>query len=153
MNIAELVSKDRIVLGVDAASKKKALEYISEILSRDQQDVTAGEVFDCLIGRERLGSTGVGRGIAIPHCRLKGNHNTLAVLIRLKQGIDYDSIDNQPVDLIFAMVVPEDATDAHLKTLAQLAKMFSNAELVEKLHQADSAGAIYDLLEAGEPAD
>ena len=153
MNIAELVSKDRIVLGVDAASKKKALEYISEILSRDQQDVTAGEVFDCLIGRERLGSTGIGRGIAIPHCRLKGNHTTLAVLVRLQQGIDYDSIDNKPVDLIFAMVVPEEASEAHLKTLAQLAKMFSNAELVEKLHQADDATAIYDILEAGEPAD
>jgi len=153
MNIAELVTKDHIVLDVDAASKKKALEYISDILSREQQDVTAGEIFDCLIGRERLGSTGVGRGIAIPHCRLKGNQNTLAVLVRLQQGIDYDSIDSKPVDLIFAMVVPEDASEEHLKTLARLAKMFSDAELVEKLRQADNATAIHDILAAGEPAD
>jgi PTS system nitrogen regulatory IIA component len=153
MKIAELVSEDHIVLGVEVASKKKALEYISEILSQGQQEVTSGEVFDCLIERERLGSTGIGHGIAIPHCRLRGNSHTLAVLIRLDQGIDYDSIDNKPVDLIFAMVVPEDATDDHLKTLARLAKMFSNAELVDNLHKAESADAIHHILEAGEPAD
>jgi PTS system nitrogen regulatory IIA component len=153
MKIAELVSKDHIVLDVDIASKKKALEYISEILSQGQQEVTAGEVFDCLIGRERLGSTGIGHGIAIPHCRLTGNTHTLAVLIRLSQGIDYDSIDSKPVDLIFAMVVPEDATDDHLQTLARLARMFSNAELVDKLHKADSVNTIHGILEAGEPAD
>lgn len=153
MNIADLVSKDRIVLGVEVASKKKALEYISEILSQNQPGVTAGEIFDCLINRERLGSTGVGHGIAIPHCRLKGNHATFAMLIRLNQGIDYDSIDNQPVDLIFAMVVPEDATEEHLKTLAQLARMFSNTELVDRLHQAEDAESVYNIMKAGEPAD
>lgn len=149
MNIAELVSKDRITLGVDCASKKKALEYISEVLSKDQPDVTSGEVFDCLIGRERLGSTGMGKGIAIPHCRLKGNTRTFATLIRLSDGIDYDSIDGQPVDLIFAMVVPEEATEEHLKTLAMLAKMFSDESLVQKLHQAKDSQAIYDILESG----
>lgn len=149
MNIAQLVSKERIVLNVDVASKKKALEFISEVLSQGQQELSSGEVFDCLIGRERLGSTGIGHGIAIPHCRLKGNQKTLAVLIRLSHGVDYDSIDSLPVDLIFAMVVPEDASESHLKTLAQLARMFSDTELVDKLHQARDPETIYELLEAG----
>ncbi|MBD3669385.1 MAG: PTS IIA-like nitrogen regulatory protein PtsN [Gammaproteobacteria bacterium] len=149
MNITDLVSKDRITLGVDCASKKKALEYVSEVLSQDRQDVSSGEVFDCLIGRERLGSTGMGKGIAIPHCRLKGNNQTFAALIRLKDGIDYDSVDGEPVDLILAMVVPEDATEEHLQTLAQLAKMFSDASLVDRLHKATDSQSVYDILESG----
>ena len=153
MNIVELVTPDLVALNVEVASKKKALEYLSELLTRSRPDVAAAEIFDCLFGRERLGSTGVGKGIAIPHCRLAGNQDTMVALMRLQQGIDYDSIDGQPVNLLFAMVVPEDAGEAHLKALAQLAKMFSNEAVLKQLHAATDASQICQILGTGVSAD
>ena len=153
MNITELVSTDNIALNVDVASKKKALEYASELLAHSRTDIVPAEIFDCLISRERLGSTGVGKGIAIPHCRLQGNQETLVVMLRLQQGIDFDSIDGKPVDILFAMVVPEDAGEAHLKALAQLARMFSDESILTQLHDASDAAEICQILNQGVSAD
>lgn len=153
MNIAELVTSDLVALDVEAASKKKALEYLSELLTRSRPDMAAAEIFDCLFGRERLGSTGVGKGIAIPHCRLTGNQETMVAFIRLKEGIDYDSIDGLPVKILFAMVVPEDAGESHLQALAQLAKMFSSDSILTQLHAAMDTAQICQILQAGVSTD
>lgn len=153
MNIAELVSSDFVALNVAVTSKKKALEYISELLVQSRTNIVPAEIFDCLISRERLGSTGVGKGIAIPHCRLQGNKETLVAMVRLQQGIDYDSIDGKPVDILFAMVVPEDAGETHLKALAQLAKMFSNETILAQLHDAEDAAQVCQVLDAGVSTD
>ncbi|MDH5359258.1 MAG: PTS IIA-like nitrogen regulatory protein PtsN [Gammaproteobacteria bacterium] len=153
MNITELVSTDNIALNVDVASKKKALEYASELLAQSRTDIVPAEIFDCLISRERLGSTGVGKGIAIPHCRLQGNQETLVAMLRLQQGIDFDSIDGKPVDILFAMVVPEDAGETHLKALAQLARMFSDESILTQLHEASDAAEICQILNQGVSAD
>lgn len=149
MNIAELISADYVALNVAVASKKKALEYISELLTQSRPDMAPAEIFNCLISRERLGSTGVGKGIAIPHCRLQGNQNTMVAMVRLQQGIDYDSIDGDPVDILFAMVVPEDAGETHLKALAQLAKLFSNETVLAQLHEATDAAQVCHILDTG----
>jgi PTS system nitrogen regulatory IIA component len=103
-------------------------------------------VFDALIGRERLGSTGLGHGVAIPHGRLEGNDRTRAAFLQLRDGVDFDSNDRQPVDLLFAMVVPEDSTEEHLKVLARLAEMFSDADFDRRLREAGSAEDLHRLI-------
>jgi len=100
-------------------------------------------VFDRLLERERLGSTGLGEGIAIPHCRLKHCPQAIGVLFSLSEQIDYDSIDKKPVDLVFALLVPEEATDEHLQILSRLAGNFSQPEYRERLRQAQSGTELY----------
>jgi len=98
------------------------------------------------VTREKLGSTGLGKGIAIPHGRLKGSKKTIAAFIQLQYGVDYDAIDDAPVDLLFALLVPENSTDEHLKTLAHLAEMFSNTDTLEQLRSETSAEGLHKIL-------
>jgi PTS system nitrogen regulatory IIA component len=146
MQITELVSTDRIACDVDAHSKKRALEYLSQLISDGEDSLSTTDVFNSLIARERLGGTGVGYGVAIPHGRLKNTDQTLGAFVRLRAGIDFDAADKQPVDLLFALLVPEESTEEHLQTLAQLAAMFSDDEFRKKLREADDAEAIHELL-------
>jgi len=146
MNLADLITPDRIACGVDAQSKKRALEYLSDIISNTENTISSNDIFDSLLARERLGGTGVGHGVAIPHGRLKGNDHTLGAFIKLQQGVDYDAADKQPVDLLFALLVPRQSTDEHLQVLAQLAKMFSNQYFRDKLRTADTREQIHKLL-------
>lgn len=146
MQIAEILSPARVALGAEVSSKKGVLEELSSLIAADTSDLTQTEIFDSLCARERLGSTGLGHGVAIPHGRLKGGKETLGAFIQLAEGIDYDAVDQQPVDLLFALLVPEESTDEHLQILARLAEMFSDTELVEKLRRANSPEVLYDLL-------
>jgi PTS system nitrogen regulatory IIA component len=98
------------------------------------------------LSRERLGGTGIGHGVAIPHGRLKHGDRPRAAMIRLKQGVDFDAIDNEPVDLLFALVVPEQSTEEHLKILAMLAAMFQDAGFRQRLRQAGSAEEIMQII-------
>jgi PTS system nitrogen regulatory IIA component len=93
-----------------------------------------------------LGSTGLGNGIAIPHGRLKNSKKTIAAFLQLDDAIDYDAVDKAPVDLLFALIVPEDSTEEHLQTLASLAETFSNPEIVSKLRQSGSSAEVFSLL-------
>ena len=104
---------------------------------------TADDIFERLLNRERLGSTGIGEGIAIPHCRLPACDKAFGVLLRLEQAIDYDAIDRQPVDLVFALLVPEEATDEHLQVLSMLARNFSEAEFRQALRNAPDSKQLY----------
>ena len=146
MQLTDFLTTDRIACDVNAHSKKRALEELSELISHDQSSISATDIFDCLLSRERLGSTGVGFGVAIPHGRLKDSNHTTAALIQLNHGIDFDAVDNQPVDLLFALVVPDKATEEHLKILALLAAMFKEDELRAQLREAKSPEDIMQLI-------
>lgn len=131
MNIDDLLATDRIICQSSTTSKKKALEILSESLANHLGNRTPTEIFDALIARERLGSTGLGHGVAIPHSRMTGIDTTLAAILKLDQGVDYDSPDRQPVDFMFALIVPEEATEAHLQLLARLAELFSDQQFMQ----------------------
>lgn len=137
MNIGDLLAPERVNLRSDVGSKKKALEVLSELLVTALPSHAQGEVFDSLLARERLGSTGLGHGVAIPHGRLPGLTDAVAAFLRLERGVDYDAPDHEPVDLLFALVVPEKCSDVHLKILAALARMFSDSETLAGLRAAD----------------
>jgi PTS system nitrogen regulatory IIA component len=121
---------------VEASSKKRALEKAASIISKHQEGILSEDLFDLLITRERLGSTGIGKGIAIPHCRHDKIQDISCCLITLKESVDFDAIDNNPVDILFILVVPEKSCDQHLETLANLAKLMDNAEYRNQLRQA-----------------
>ena len=124
MKLSEILSPDCIRLDSDATSKKRVLEYASQLFAATDDALSPRRVFDCLIAREKLGSTGLGKGVAIPHGRLAGLDRTLGVFLRLPKGVDFDAPDNQPVDLIFALLVPEESTEEHLQVLASIASYF-----------------------------
>lgn len=146
MLLTELISPERVACNVDAQSKKRALEKLSELISSSEDTVSAIDVFESLLTRERLGGTGVGYGVAIPHGRLKDNDHAMGAFIKLQHGVDYDSADHQPVDLLFALLVPQESTDEHLQVLAQLAKMFSNQEFRKEIRDATTPDEIHKLL-------
>ena len=127
---------------VNANSKKRALEKGADLISKytrnekNEPIVDSKEIFELLIARERLGSTGIGKGIAIPHCRSANITKICCCLITLNESVDFDAIDNNPVDILFILVVPEKSCDQHLETLANLAKLMDNAEYRNKLRNA-----------------
>jgi PTS system nitrogen regulatory IIA component len=146
MLISDLLSPERIRCDVQSSSKKQLLELISEELARHSEAFTKREMFESLCARERLGSTGLGNGVAIPHGRIKGSTHVEASFIRLKKPLAFDAIDGQPVDLLFCIAVPEDCGEDHLKLLAQVAEMFSDAAFLEELRKAEDAGTLLQLL-------
>ena len=146
IEISEILAADSILVGMTCQSKKDALDTLAKAIASLDSATSQTEVFDCLLARERLGSTGLGKGIAIPHGRLEAGKKTLAVFIQLQEAIDYDAVDKKPVDLLFALIVPEESTDEHLQILARLAEMFSDETRIEKLRASDSATEILSLL-------
>ena len=126
--LAGLLSTSRIRLNVAASSKKRMLEELAGLLSHNRSDLHRDTVFQVLNERERLGSTGIGDGIALPHGRLNGLTEPLAAVIRLRQALDFDAVDDGPVKLIVGLLVPANATEQHLDILASLAETFSKGE-------------------------
>jgi len=146
MLISDIIKPERVLCNVKAGSKKAALELLAELIAAADPGLTQTEVFSSLLAREKLGSTGLGKGIALPHGRLKQGNNTLGAFVRLENAVDYDSMDKEPVKLLFAMVVPEESTQEHLDILAKLAEVFSDDEKLEKIRSGASNTAIYDIL-------
>jgi PTS system nitrogen regulatory IIA component len=146
MLISDLLNPERIRCDVQSSSKKRLLELISEELARNTDEFSKREIFESLCARERLGSTGLGKGVAIPHGRVKGSQHVQASFIRLKKPLPFDAADGEPVDLLFCLAVPEDCGEDHLKLLAQVAEMFSDPELLEELREAKSSGRLLQLL-------
>ena len=147
MELQDIIDPERVAFDIDVSSKKRALETVSDILVKGgTENLVSQDVCESLIAREKLGSTGIGCGVAIPHGRLKNTDKTLAAFIKLHKGVDYDAIDNQDVDLIFALLVPENSTEEHLQILAEIAEMFSNAEFRNKLREAKTQQALWNLL-------
>ncbi|MFZ0695142.1 MAG: PTS IIA-like nitrogen regulatory protein PtsN [Alphaproteobacteria bacterium] len=145
MEINELITPECVVSHLKATSKKQALQELSkkmaEISGRSER-----EIFDVLLERERLGTTGVGMGIAIPHGKLPGLDRLYALFAKLERPIEFDSIDEQPVDLIFLLLAPETAGADHLKALARVSRLLRNKGICEKLRGTESADALYALI-------
>ncbi len=146
MQISEILSSESVLCSKALLSKKTTLEELAKLIADTEPSLNYTEVFDCLVAREKLGSTGLGLGIAIPHGRLEGSIKTIAAFIQLQHGIDYDAVDQAPVDLFFALLVPEDSTDEHLQVLSHLAEMFSNTETLGRLRSETTADGIHKIL-------
>ena len=147
MQLLDIITPERIATQVSVSSKKRAFETISEIFaSQSSGTLDAHHVFESLIARERLGTTAIDHGVAIPHGRLKDTSETIGAFLQLKDGVDCDAMDGQPVNLMFALLVPEESTEEHLQLLARLAKMFSDTDLREQLRSAADQQALYELL-------
>jgi PTS system nitrogen regulatory IIA component len=151
MLISDLLSPENIHCDVHSSSKKRLLELISEELARNSPNLSAREIFESLCARERLGSTGLGRGVAIPHGRVKGNRPIRATFFRLRKPVPFESIDGEPVDLLFAMIVPENRSEDHLKLLAHVAELFSDPEMLKALRAAANPGELLQLLSHSQP--
>lgn len=152
MKLTEILSADRVLSGTAVTSKKKALEELSNLLAGGAANLGSHEVFNSLVGREKLGSTGLGHGVAIPHGRVSGIERSVGAFMRLKSPVDYDAHDGNPVDLIFGLLVPQSATEAHLKHLAAVAEMFSDDAFCAKLRAAGDNASLHTLLSSYTPA-
>jgi len=145
VDLGELLDPSAIALRVRASSKRQALSVVAEIAARTL-DVPAAEITSKLMARERLGSTGVGHGVAVPHARLKGLERMHGVFVRLDEPVDFGSVDEQPVDLFFALLAPADHPAEHLRALAKVSRALRQSDLREHLRQAHSADAVRALL-------
>ena len=143
MLINELLIPSRALCALEGGSKKRILEIASQHIAEQLSELTAEDIFSGLINRERLGSTGIGEGVAIPHCRLAGCTQPIGFLIQLANPIDFDAIDGNPVDLLFVLLVPEEACEEHLQTLGNLAELFSQPAFRDALRSALSDQALY----------
>jgi nitrogen PTS system EIIA component len=151
MLINDLLGPENIRLDVQASGKQQVLEIISELLARNNTALSAHEILESLCERERLCSTGLGKGVAVPHGRVSGNGSIQACFIRLKNPLPFDSTDGEPVDLLFAMAVPENGTEDHLKLLGHIAELFSNPELAGALREAGDPSTLLQLLTDNQP--
>ncbi len=145
MNLASFLSPNRTLCNVSCSSKKRALEMVASCAAGDLLNTKSETIFTHLFDRERLGSTGFGNGIAIPHCRIEGIDSVVGLLITLANPIPFDAPDDQPVDLIFALLAPTEAAEAHLQTLSTVAERLSNPVYVSELRSANSSSSLYDL--------
>jgi nitrogen PTS system EIIA component len=142
--IAPLLLESNILLGAEAATKKQLFEQIAQLFEEHAQ-LPRSVVVDSLSARERLGSTGLGQGIAIPHGRIKGLKQALGAFIRPHQPIPFDAPDGRPVAQVFVLLVPEHATEEHLQLLSELAQMFSDKTFRDQLSTASDASALHEL--------
>ena len=144
--LADILSVERVRCAAEASSKKKAVEMLSELMAGADATPDARAIADRLLAREKLGSTALGHGVAIPHGRCPEVTSAIAAVLKLREGVDFDAPDGKPVDLVVGLLVPEECTDGHLQLLAQLAELFSQPEIRERLRGSVSAGDVVDLL-------
>ena len=142
--IAQLLPPSNVIAELDSASKKRVFEQVG-LLFENTLHIARSQVFDSLFAREKLGSTGLGQGVAIPHGRIKGLRDAAAAFIRMKEPIPFDAPDGKPVNLICILLVPEKATDQHLQILSELAQMFSDKTFREQLQNSNDPAAIHQL--------
>jgi PTS system nitrogen regulatory IIA component len=145
MNISDLLAPEAVVASLKAQSKKQLLQELAA-RAHAQTRLPEKQIFETLIEREKLGTTGVGAGIAIPHGRIAGAKGITGIFARLESAIDYEAVDGQPVDLVFMLLAPENAGADHLKALARVSRLLRNRQTCEKLRAAQSAEALYAIL-------
>jgi PTS system nitrogen regulatory IIA component len=148
--VGKLLDPSHVLVDLQASSKKRLFEQAG-LLFENHDGIARSLVFDSLFARERLGSTGLGQGVAIPHGRIKGLKEALGAFVRLAQPIPFDAPDAAPVTLAFVLLVPEKATEKHLQILSELAQMFSDKALREAMTQAADAAALHELITAWQP--
>jgi len=148
--LSKLLPVANVILGLDVTSKKRVFEHVG-LLFENALGIGRGRVFDALLARERLGSTGLGHGIAIPHGRIKGLREAAGAFVRTSAPIPFEAPDGNPVQLIFVLLVPEKATDLHLQILSELAQMFSEKEVRAQLAALPDARDVQRLISEWEP--
>ena len=148
--VSRLLPPADVLLDLQVSSKKRLFEQVG-LLFENHHGIARSVVYDSLFARERLGSTGLGQGIAIPHGRIKGLKEAMGAVVRTRQPIPFDAPDGQNVQLIFVLLVPERATDLHLQILSELAQMFSDPDLRTQLLQAASAETLHALITGWQP--
>lgn len=147
MELGDLVTREAVIPSLQASSKKQVLQDLARKAAQ-QTGIDAREIFDALQQRERLGSTGFGSGIAIPHVKLRNVDRTLCLFARLVTPVDFEAMDGEPVDLIFLLLSPEHASGDHLKTLARISRLVREPARIESLRTARDAAAIHAILTA-----
>ncbi len=145
MDLSDLLTPDRVLHDQKVASKKQLLLEMAGLAAK-HTGLNERTIFEALLERERLGTTGVGQGIAIPHAKLSGLATLYGFFASLEEPIDFDSIDEQPVDLVFLLLAPDTAGADHLKALARISRLLRNQSVCEKLRASDEAAALYALL-------
>jgi PTS system nitrogen regulatory IIA component len=143
--VEQILPPSNVVIDMDVSSKKRVFEQAG-LLFENNHSIARAQVFDSLFAREKLGSTGLGHGVAIPHGRVKGLKNAVGALVRMKTAIPFDAPDGQGVTLIFLLMVPDRATDAHLQILSELAEMFSDRAFRDQLLAATTATDLHALI-------
>lgn len=145
MQIDHILTPERTFAGVQGGSKKRVLELIGKMVAQ-HTNLDPDAIYENLIARERLGSTGFGNGIAIPHSRLAGCDKAIGALLQLESKIDFDALDGEPVDLIFVLLVPQQATEQHLQILKMLAEKLDQQSVRESLRSAPDAESLYQAM-------
>jgi PTS system nitrogen regulatory IIA component len=148
--VSKLLPESRVIVDLDVASKKRVFEHAG-LVFENELGVGASTVYESLFARERLGSTGLGHGIAVPHGRIKGLRDAAGAFVRVKHAIPFEAPDGNPVKLVFVLLVPEKATEIHLQILSELAEMFSDNELRLRIDTASNASEIHTLITTWEP--
>ncbi|MFZ8199058.1 PTS IIA-like nitrogen regulatory protein PtsN [Alteromonas portus] len=146
MDIQAIVSLDRTECAVQCNSKKRILEIIADIAAKQNDNIDQATVLNSLMARERMGSTGIGNGIALPHGRLAGLEKVIAIVVTSTPAIDFDALDEKPVDIFFALLVPEEQTEGHLQTLATVAGKLSDKETIKAIRRATTSDDILSAL-------
>ncbi|PID54934.1 MAG: hypothetical protein CR978_01765 [Gammaproteobacteria bacterium] len=145
-DLQQLLPPHRVLCRRDVGSMKSLFTHIADAISQDSPDIATPTIIKELNAREKLGSTGLGDGIAIPHTRLEGLEKPCGCLITLVDGIDFDAPDNKKVDIVFALLVPSEANGEHLQILSSLAKLFVQPEFCQRLRAAENAQALHELV-------
>lgn len=145
MELGDLITPEAIIPTLKAKNKKQVLQELAE-KAAGLTGLDARDIFETLLQRERLGSTGVGRGIAIPHGRVAALQSIVSVFARLEQPIDFEALDEEPVDLIFLLLAPEHAGADHLKALARISRLLREPQSIEKLRASHDRAALYSVL-------
>jgi len=146
MKIKDFISEEGMVFAPSVTSKKAALELLSDTLAHQDSTISKNKILDALLAREKLGSTGLGEGIAIPHCRLQELENIYVAMLKLEEGVEYDASDEKPVYFLFSLIVPEDANEDHLELLANLAELLDNEPLRDSIKKSSNAKELYQIL-------
>jgi len=146
MSLQEIIKPDGVLCNATARSKKHCLEILSELLIRNIPNVASDAIFECLISRERLGCTGLDKGAAFPHCRVKGINESVAVLIKLSEPVDFDSPDGEPVDIVLGMMVPENINDEHREDIRLITQVLADEGLRARLREMNSSSDLYEAL-------
>lgn len=146
MTLGDIIDLECIVCDKEIASKKRALEMVSELLANQYPYLKAIDIFNSLLTREKLGSTAMGKGVAIPHARIPEASKAMGAFIKIPQGIDFDSPDHQAVDIIFALLVPEHFTNEHLQLLASIARVFSDEDLCDRIRNSHTRIELHQIL-------
>jgi len=145
MQLEDILTPERCHSKIEGVSKKRLLTKVSAFIAENMGTIEPDEIFNALMAREQLGSTGLGNGIAIPHCRVPMCEDIIGTLVTLSEPVDFDAIDGKPVDILFVLIVPEQQNDEHIKTLAGLATLFNDEDFCYTLRHTNDSEDLYNI--------